>query len=139
MKELFQNISPLSFDTLFDEEERCLEFLSNEKWKDGFTCRKCGNDSYYKGKTPYSRKCSRCKHEESVTAHTVFHHCKIPLKDAFRIGYLVCNNPDISSYEIARILGIRQMTGWKFKKRIMECIESGGHFTEAKILTSSSN
>jgi two-component system, sensor histidine kinase LadS len=133
MKDIFKNISPLSFNTLFSDEQRCLEFLSNEKWRSGYACRKCGHTAYYEGKSPFSRKCSKCKHEESVTAHTVFHHCKIPLKDAFQIGYLVCNNPEISSYEISRILGIRQMTGWKFKKRILECVEGGGKFTAATV------
>lgn len=129
MKGIFQNISPQSFQSLFTDDDKCLEFLSNEKWKDGYECRKCGHTAYSKGKTPYSRRCSKCRHEESATAYTVFHRCRIPLKEAFQIGYLVCNDPEISSHEISRRLDLRQMTSWKFKKRIMECIESEGSFT----------
>ena len=133
MKDIFCNISPKSFDTLFSTDEKCLEFLSNEKWKDGFTCRKCGHDHFSKGKTPFSRKCTRCKHEESATAYTIFHRCRIPIRDAFHIGYMVCNDPEISTYEISRRLELRQMTSWKFKKRFLECIETEGSFLDVQL------
>lgn len=106
----------------FPTEESCLQFLADYKWKDGFICRKCGHDNFCKGKKPHSRRCTRCKAEESATAHTVFHKCKIPLADAFRLAQLVCSNPEISSYEISRIFDKRQMTCWKFKTKITECL-----------------
>ncbi|MBN1339541.1 MAG: transposase [Bacteroidales bacterium] len=118
-------INPENF---FTSEENCLEYIAQEKWKGGFVCRKCGHTNYCKGRKPASRRCTRCKTEESATAHTIFHHCRIPLAEAFRIVYLVCNDPEISSYEISRELDRRQMTCWKFKKKVMECIEEKGEF-----------
>jgi len=112
----------------FASDEDCLEYLAGEKWKDGFNCRKCGHTNWCKGKAPYSRRCTKCKHEESACSHTFFHHCKIPLKDAFRIAWLVCHQPDISSYELSRRFNIRQMTCWRFKKRVCECLEEKGEF-----------
>ncbi len=102
-------------------EEMLLEFLADSKWRDGFVCRKCGNTNYCKGKKPYSRRCTRCKSEESATAHTLFHHCKIPLLEAFDIVRTVCCNPDVSTYELSRQQGKRQMTCWKFKTKVLEC------------------
>jgi hypothetical protein len=106
----------------FPDETSCLEFLAAYKWKDGFACRKCGHDNFCKGKKPFSRRCTRCKTEESATAHTIFHGCKIPLNEAFRLAQTVCVNPEISTYEISRLFEIRQMTCWKFKTRIIDCL-----------------
>jgi hypothetical protein len=36
--------------------------------------------------------------------------------------YHVCQKPAISSYELSRILETRQMTCWKFKKKLRECM-----------------
>jgi two-component system, sensor histidine kinase LadS len=114
--------SEKSMQECFPDENSCLEFLAEFKWKHGFTCRKCGHENYCKGKRPFSRRCTRCKTEESATAHTIFHRCKIPLSEAFRLAQVVCVNPAISSYEISRLFEIRQMTCWKFKTRILECL-----------------
>lgn len=126
MKSIFKNISFIQFESTFDSEEKCLKFLSEEKWKDGYICRKCGHTNFCKGKKPFSRRCTKCKTEESATAHTAFHKCKFPLTEAFKITYLVCHNPDISSSKISEKLNLRQMTCWKFKKKIMECIDARG-------------
>ena len=40
--------------------------------------------------------------------------------------YRVCSNPKISSYELSRQLEIRQMTCWKLKNKLMECLENKG-------------
>jgi hypothetical protein len=124
MKNLFKHITPLSFHDDFSTDEQCLAFLSDAKWTKGFVCRKCGNTNYCSGKKPYSRRCTRCKSEESATSHTVFHACKFPLTSAFELMYKVCHKPDISSYELSRILETRQMTCWRFKKKLMECLEN---------------
>ena len=126
MKDFFKNIEIIKFNEIFPSEESCLKFLADEKWKHGFVCRKCGHTNYCKGKKPFSRRCTKCKTEESATANTVFHRCRIPLTDAFRITFMVCNSPDISTYEISRKIEIRQMTCWKFKKKIIECIDDRG-------------
>lgn len=132
MPRIFKDIDIKEFDANFTSDYICLEFLANQKWKDGYSCRKCGHSNYCSGKSPFSRRCTRCKKEESATAHTMFHRCHIPLTDAFQIAYLVCNSPGISSYELSRKLEIRQMTCWKFKKKISECIDKSDEFTMAE-------
>ncbi len=122
-KTYFHGTSIGDFEKKFSSEEACLKVLAEDKWREGYVCRNCGNNNYCKGKTPYSRRCTRCKHEESAVAHTVLHHCKIPLNKAFLIAFLVCNKSDISSHEISRQIDIRQMTCWKFKRKILDCID----------------
>jgi hypothetical protein len=111
---------------VFSTEDECLKFLAGKKWESGFTCKKCGNTNYCKGKTQYARRCTRCKSDESATAHTIFHRCHIPITEAFRIVYLVCHNPAVSTYELSRLVDLRQMTCWKLKSRLIECVNSRG-------------
>ncbi|MDY0078394.1 MAG: transposase [Bacteroidales bacterium] len=122
MSQKIAKASPLPNENL-STESRILEALAGYKWRDGYVCRKCGHDRFCNGKKPFSRRCTKCKSEESATSHTIFHRCKIPLTEAVRLAEMVCKQPDVSSYEISRVFDKRQMTCWKFKTRITECLE----------------
>ena len=118
-----QEISPETAQELFNDSEKVLKFIADIKWKDGFTCRNCGNTNFCEGKTPASRRCTRCKKEESAAANTIFHNIKFPINNAFYIAYNVCVlNNEFSSYNYSDQLGLNQMTCWKFRKRIQTCI-----------------
>jgi hypothetical protein len=78
----------------FSTKESCLSYLASKKWEKGFVCRKCGHTNSCKGDQPFSRRCTRCKHLESATAHTLFHACKIPLPEAFRLTFWFVINPE---------------------------------------------
>ncbi|MFZ4400316.1 MAG: hypothetical protein ACOYO1_09795 [Bacteroidales bacterium] len=125
----FSKITINDFASQFATDELCLEFLAKEKWKEAYSCKKCGNSNYCNGKTPYSRRCTKCKHDESATANTMFHHCKIPINEAFKMAYEVCSLPDISIANLSEKLKIRQMTCWKLKKKIMECLKESQNAT----------
>jgi hypothetical protein len=119
-----EELSQQQLDELFHNDEKCYEFLSEIKWRDGFVCRKCGNANYCPGKTPHSRRCTKCKSEESSTAGTIFHNCKFPVSKAFYIAYNVCKSTeDVSTYEFARRLSLRQMTCWNFKTKIQQALQ----------------
>ena len=118
-----EEISQEVANELFNDSEKVLKFISDIKWKEGFVCRNCGHTNYCDGKTPSSRRCTRCKKEESAAAHTIFHNVKFPINKAFFIAYNVCVlGKDISSYNYSDQLGLNQMTCWKFRKRIQNCI-----------------
>jgi hypothetical protein len=130
-------------EELFHSDEKCLEFLADLKWNEGFVCRKCGNKNSCPGKSPYSRRCTKCKKEESATTGTIFHNCKFPISKAFYIAYNVCKGKeDFSTYEFARRLSLRQMTCWNFKTKIqhalteMDTLSENEKLSINKILTS---
>lgn len=118
---------------LFQSDDKCFEFLAELKWSNGFTCRKCGNTNYCPGKTPHSRRCTRCKTEESATTGTIFHNCKFPVSKAFYIAYTVCKGKEeLSTYEYARRLSLRQMTCWNFKTKIKDALQKIDSLTEGE-------
>lgn len=126
-KELTQS----QIEELFTSNDKCLEFLAELKWSEGFQCKKCNNDNHCTGKSPFSRRCTKCKTEESATSGTIFHHCRFDISKAFYIAYNVCKgNDDLSSYEFARRLSLRQMTCWKFKDKLKKAIEINGEKSE---------
>ena len=119
----FKVLNPDDFTKRFGTPEQCLEFLADAKWGEGFICKKCGHTHYCKGKTPFSRRCTRCKSEESATAHTMFHRCKIHLPEAFQILHTVCNEPQVSSLRLSEEMEMRLMTCYKFKKKVQQCLQ----------------
>ena len=126
-----EELTKEQLEELFQSDDKCLEFIAGIKWSDGFICRKCGNSNHCPGKKAHSRRCTKCKSEESATSGTFFHNCKFPVSKAFYIAYNVCKSEtDISSYEFARRLSLRQMTCWKFKDRIKKTLENMGESPE---------
>jgi two-component system, sensor histidine kinase LadS len=122
---LKEGITTKLAEELISSDVKVMEFVASIKWANGFTCRKCGHDNYCEGKSHASRRCTRCKKEESAAANTLFHNVKFPLNKAFYIAYQVCiEGTDISSNNYSELLGINQMTCWKFRKRIRQCVEN---------------
>lgn len=129
-----KDITPEFANELFDDSEKVLKFIADMKWKDGFVCRKCGHTNFCEGKSPYSRRCTRCKTEESAAAHTLFHNIKFPVNKAFYIAYNVCVlGNELSSYNFSDQLGLNQMTCWKFRKRIQNCVTKINSDEKSKI------
>ncbi len=125
------NLTKDELDQLFQSDEKCLEFIASMKWGKEFECRKCGNGNFCAGKTPYARRCTKCKSEESATAGTIFHNCKFPVSKAFYIAFQVCKgNEPLSTYEFARRLSLRQMTCWNFKSKITAALDALTHLSD---------
>ena len=110
-------------EELFVSDDKCLELLAKVKWADGFTCRKCGNTNSCPGKIPHSRRCTRCKNEESATSNTLFHNCKFETSKAFFIAHHIIDGGNtMSTLELANKLGLRESTCWKFKSKIQQIL-----------------
>ena len=144
MSEIFsESLSPEQLDEMFRSDVKCLGFLAQIKWANGFACKKCGNTNSCAGKEPFSRRCTKCKSKETATNGTIFHGVKFPISKAFYIAYTICKgNQNISSYEFGRRLSLRQMTCWNFKTKIEHALSDMDTLSEKertsidKILTS---
>ena len=112
------------FVKIYPHRETCLKFLADIKWKDGFVCKRCGNDKYGKGKAFLSRRCTRCRYEESPTTDTLLHKCKIDLVQAFyAISLIYYKKGDITSQKLSEILEIRQATCWAFMQKVLQAMK----------------
>lgn len=114
------------FKKIFPDDDSCFEYLDQLKWSEGYTCRKCDNDRYTEGQGHIARRCTRCGHNESATAHTLFHRIHFPILKGFYMLFLVyANKGKITSAELSGILDLRQNTCWKFSKKIKERLKNG--------------
>ncbi|MDB4905038.1 MAG: chromosome partitioning protein ParA [Mucilaginibacter sp.] len=113
------------FSKIYPDRETCFKFLSDLKWENGYTCRKCINASYGHGHLPYSRRCSKCGYEESVIAYTILQNTRIPINKAFYMIFLMYSTKGkISSHKLSEILSIRQSTCWAYSSRIKKVMDS---------------
>ena len=123
-KILSESVAYEDFIKIFPDNFTCLKHLEVIKWEKGFKCGKCGHTNHSKMPKPFVRKCSSCKHPESVTAHTLFHAVKFPMNKAFYIAYVTCENQKKNTIdELSIILDLRRNTAWMFKKKVEARIE----------------
>jgi len=122
----FKGVNSLKFYQHFVSEEACYEYLAGIKWDGGqYVCKKCGNTRYCQGRLPYSRRCTRCKYDESPTAGTMFDKCKFSILLAFHIAFKISTKKKgMSSEELSEEYELRQKTCWDFKWKIQQAMKS---------------
>src|SRR5580700_2198580 len=117
----------------FSNPDNCIDYLALRRWPDGkVTCPSCGSD---KVKFNPNRRIWQCsthhpKRQFSVKVGTIFEDSPIGLDKWLAATWMLsgCKN-GISSYEIARDLGVTQKTAWFMLHRIrlgMQDEETGG-------------
>lgn len=98
----------------FSDENVCIDTVANLRWPNGVpTCPKCvGKDHYYLA-TQKRWKCKKCGRQFSVKVGTIFEDSPIPLDKWLTALWLLVNCKNgVSSYEVARDLGITQKSAW---------------------------
>ena len=124
-REKFMGVNSITFNKRFKEDLDCYEYLSSIKWEKGYFCKKCNNDKYYKGKKPFSRRCLKCKYDESPTVNTMFEKLKFPILIAFHIIFKVSTKKKgMSSMELSNEFELRQKTCWTFKQKVQQVMKS---------------
>lgn len=112
------------FSSIYPDDDSCLKFISSIKWQNGFWCKRCNHMNYGEGRSSYSRRCSRCGYEESVTAYTLLQNTRLPINKAFYMIFLVySSNGRISSHKLSEILHIRQSTCWLYSSKIKKAMK----------------
>lgn len=115
----FKDVGFEEFKLVYPDELTVKRYVATFKWDKGYSCKKCGNDKFCDGGTKFSRRCTKCRYDESVTAFTLFHKCKFPLVNALYIVVQVNRyRDDITSYHLARVLDMRKSTVWSFKQKV---------------------
>lgn len=121
---LFKDITFEEFSLLYPDQLSVFRFLDTYKWKDGYVCRKCGNNKFCDGNSKFSKRCTKCRYDESITAYTIFHKCKFPLEQAFFIvTKTVRLGNDLNVQLISEELDLRKNTVWNYKTKVLEAIE----------------
>ena len=128
-REKYTGVNSIDFYKKFQTDEDCLQYLSAKKWENGFVCKKCGNTTFCKGEKNYSRRCNKCKYDESPTAGTMFDKIKFSLLIAFHICFKInTKKKGMSSIELSEEFSLRQKTCWEFKWKIQQTMASSKQY-----------
>ncbi|MET3012008.1 IS1595 family transposase [Flavobacterium psychrophilum] len=124
-REKFIGVNSIKFSKRFKDDADCYEYLSLIKREDGFICRKCNYEKWYNGKKPFSKRCLRCKYDESPTTNTMFEKLKFPILIAFHIAFKISTKKKgMSSIELSNEFELRQKTCWTFRQKVQQVMKS---------------
>jgi len=108
------------FSLVYPDDTAVDRFLEEIKWEEGYACKKCGNTKYGKGASPFARRCTKCRHDESITSCTAFHKCKFDIRKALYITVMINRyGENVYITDISRELEMRNATCWKFVQKLL--------------------
>ena len=120
-----KGLSEVAFQEAYGREEQCRAALFAWRWSKGWSCPSCVHGGHCYLKKRGKLQCNSCKHQASVTAGTIFHSTKLPLKVWFLAIYHISQSKGgISSAELGRRLGVREATAWLMKQKIMAAMQT---------------
>jgi transposase-like protein len=113
----------------FTNPDVCLNFLADLRWPEGVTCPTCGGSEVAFLTNQRRWKCHE-DHERrqfSVKVGTIFEDSPLGLDRWLPAVWMIVNDKNgVSSYEVARALGITQKSAWFMMHRIRLAMQRGG-------------
>jgi transposase-like protein len=113
----------------FSNEQVCIDEVAAMRWPDGqivcMGCGEIGNTLWLANQKRY--KCRGCKKQFSVKVGTIFHDSPLGLDKWMVAMWMLANcRNGVSSYEIARTIGITQKSAWHMMHRIRKAMTDEG-------------
>ena len=104
----------LTFMDRYRDEAACIAALAELRWPNGFICGGCaGRLAYQLAARPRVFECADCGRQHSVTAATVLHRTRTPLRKWFAAAWLIGQDKrGVSALFLARELALRYETAW---------------------------
>ncbi len=111
------------FVTKFGSEEQCRDYLYRLRFSNGFVCPKCKNSKSWPVGTALF-ECSRCGHQTSVIAGTIFQDTRTPLKTWFTaIWWITTQKNGASAKGLQQVLGLKSYkTAWTWLHKIRKAM-----------------
>ena len=112
----------IEFDSKFNTEEACHEYLFKLRWPDGFICPKCGHNQYWKNRRALY-ECQKCHTQTSITAGTIMHGTRKPLRYWFKaMWWFTANKTGVNAVNLQKLLGLKSYeTAWVWLQKLRSC------------------
>jgi ribosomal protein L37AE/L43A len=113
--------SILEFQKEFSTEEKCREYLEQQRWNGTPACPFCGSLNVCRFANGKIFKCreKQCRNKFSVTVGSIYENTKIPITKWFLATYILAvHSKGISSLQLATWLRVTQKTAWHLNHRI---------------------
>ena len=105
----------------FDDEQVCIDTVAGMRWPDGPQCPAClmPDTRQHWLKTQRRWQCRDCGKQYSVKVNTIFEDSAVKLDKWLTAMWLLANCKNgISSYEVAKAIGVTQKSAWFMLQRI---------------------
>jgi transposase-like protein len=111
----------------FSDPDRALAFAMLLRWPDGIVvCPRCGHNEHSFLSTRRIWFCKGCKKQFTIKVGTIFEDSPLGMDKWMTAVWLIVNCKNgISSYEIARDLGITQKSAWFMMHRVRAAMQAG--------------
>src|ERR1022692_903720 len=112
----------------FADPERCFQFLKARIFPDGAICPTCQSKDvrFISTRRLWECKSAHPKRQFSIKVGTIFEESPIPLDKWMTAVWMIANCKNgISSYEIAKAIGITQKSAWFMMHRIRVALRTG--------------
>lgn len=109
----------LELEERFSTEAACVEYLRQLRWPQGFICPRCeAGEDWQTSRGLYH--CRRCESETSITAGTILHRTRKPLRLWFRAMWQITNQKfGANALGMQRVLGLGSYhTAWQWLHRL---------------------
>lgn len=109
----------LELEERFATDQDCLKYLAKIRWPGGFNCPNCGyGDAWCNSRGLF--ECQGCGRQTSVTAGTILHQTRKPLKLWFRAMWHIANQKyGANALGLQRILGLGSYnTAWQWLHKL---------------------
>jgi len=118
----------VEFEEWFPDEEACVQFLERLRWPDGFICPACGEKTEPWRASRARLVCQSCRKQASVTAGTLFHRSRKPLKLWFRAAWEITSQKyGANALGLQRVLGLGSYhTAWEWLHRFRRAMVRPG-------------
>jgi transposase-like protein len=110
------------FDERFNTEQNCYDYLLSLRWPQGFVCRHCRHNSYWRSATGLFI-CTRCEHQHSLTAGTIMHGTRKPLVLWFKaMWWFTTRKSGVNAINLQDLLGFGSYnTAWLWLQKLRNC------------------
>lgn len=112
----------------FADADNCMNYMAVRRWPDGVVCPTCGRKDarYLANQRRWQCKSVHAKRQFTLKTGTVMEDSPIGLEKWLPAMWLISNCKNgISSYELARDLGVTQKSAWFMLHRIRLAMKSG--------------
>jgi len=112
----------------FSNADRALQFMIKLRWQNGVTCPTCGSEhvKFLASRRVWKCKARHARQQFSVKVGTIMEDSPIGLDKWLPAMWMMVNCKNgISSYEVARALGVTQKTAWFMLHRLRLATQTG--------------
>jgi len=115
------------FKNRFNTEDACFLYLEALRWPDGFRCPNCEHNEAWQTKRGLYQ-CKRCRRQTSITAGTIFHDSRKPMRLWFEaMWHITSQKFGANALGLQRVLSLGSYhTAWKWLHKLRRAMVRPG-------------